>query len=311
MRALKSFALTILVIVVIVLYASVYTVNEGQKALLLRLGQIELGANGKPKIILPGLNFKIPFLNQTQKFDTRLQMLTVQSSRILTQDQKYVLVDYYIKWRIEDLPLYYQRTSGDPLRAETLLQQQVNDALRTAFGQRTLTEMVSGERINVMALLKDSANATAKNLGIWVADVRIKSIDLPKEVSEKVFNNMRTKREQDATQYRADGRAKAEGISATADAKAAIAVAQSLVAAADLRAQGAAKAAQIYADAYNQGPEFYSFYRSLEAYKIGFSNKSDLLILTPQSDFFKYFNGLPGQPANPANSETVKTTNGH
>ncbi|HVV69365.1 MAG TPA: protease modulator HflC [Gammaproteobacteria bacterium] len=308
MHTLKTFFIVVAVIIVIALYSSMYTVSEGQQALLLRLGQIEQTADGKAKVIKPGLHFKIPFLNQVQKFDVRLQMLTVQSSRILTQDQKYVLVDYYIKWRIEDLPLYYQRTGGDPLRAETLLQQQVNGALLTEFGQRTLTEMVSGERVNVMSVLKDSANATAKNLGIWIADVRIKSIDLPKEVSEKVYNNMRTKREQDATQYRADGRAKAEAIKATAEAKAAIAVAQAQVAAANIRAQGVSQASQIYADAYSKSPEFYAFYRSLEAYKVGFNNKTDLLILTPDSEFFKYFNNLPGKAVS---SQPSQATGGH
>src|SRR5262249_39756604 len=150
-----------------------------------------------------------------------------------------------IKWRIENIPLYYQRTSGDKLRAETLLQQQVNDALRAAFGQRTITDMVSGERVNVMALLKDAANTTAKNLGISVADVRIKSIDLPEEVSETVFVRMRTKREQVATQHRADGRADAEAIKASADSKAAVIVAEAKTKAANIRAQGSAEAAHI------------------------------------------------------------------
>jgi membrane protease subunit HflC len=297
MRTLKPTSIVICFIILVFFSSSVYLVQEGQRGLLLRLGEIVNDRNNKPVVLLPGLGFKIPIINQVRLLDARLQTLAVQSSRILTQEQKYVLVDYYIKWRIEDLPLYYQRTSGDELRAQTLLQQQVNDALRAAFGQRTITDMVSGERVNVMALLKDAANTTAKNLGISVADVRIKSIDLPEEVSDTVFTRMRTKREQVATQHRADGRAEAEAIKASADAKAAVTIAEAKAKAASLRAEGSAQAAKIYAAAYNKNPEFYAFSRSLEAYKNSFSGKNDFLLLTPQSDFFKYFNEAPGTKA--------------
>jgi membrane protease subunit HflC len=280
-------------ILLIGLFSNVYVIKEGQRGLLLRLGEIVTHKDGKPAVLSPGLGIKMPFINQVRLFDVRLQTLAVQSSRILTQEQKYVLVDYYIKWRVENLPLYYQRTGGDELRAQTLLQQQVNDALRAAFGQRTITDMVSGERVNVMALLKDAANMTAKNLGISVADVRIKSIDLPEEVSETVFTRMRTKREQVATQHRADGRADAEAIKASADAKAAVTIAEAKAKAARLRAEGSAIAAHIYTQAYSKNPEFYGFYRSLEAYKSSFSHKNDFILLTPESEFFKYFNGMP------------------
>ncbi len=297
---LRTSVVIILFIILVLIYGSVYIVNEGQKALILRLGEIVHDAQGKSLVIGPGLHFKIPLLNQVRKFDVRLQTLTVQSSRILTEDQKYVLVDYYIKWRIEDVGLYYQRTSGDPFRAQTLLEQQVNDALRAAFGQRTITEMVSGERVNVMLLLKDSANKTARNLGIWVADVRIKTIDLPKEVSETVYGRMRTKREQVATQYRSDGRAKAEAIQAAADAKAVVAIAEAKARAAGLRAQGVALASSVYAQAYQKDADFYAYVRSLEAYKAAF-NKNDILILTPESEFFRYFNSIAGS-AKPAST---------
>jgi membrane protease subunit HflC len=297
MNPIKTIGVVLALIILLLVYGSVYTVTEGQKALVLRLGKIERTSNGAPLIVGSGLHFKWPIINQVRKFDVRLQTLTVQSSRILTAEQKYVLVDYYIKWRVEDLGLYYQRTGGDSFRAQTLLEQQVNDALRAAFGQRTITEMVSGERLNVMALLKDSANATAKNLGIWVADVRIKTIDLPKEVSGTVYSRMRTKREQVATQYRSDGRAKAEAIQAAADAKAVIAVAEAKAKAANLRAEGVAQASIIYAQAYQRDSEFYVFYRSLDAYKTAFNNKNDILILTPENEFFKYFNMMPAVSA--------------
>lgn len=290
---LKPISLVILFIALIFFSSSVYIVQEGQRGLLLRLGEIVNYKDGKPVLLSSGIGFKTPLINQVRLFDIRLQTLTGQSSRILTEEQKYVLVDYYIKWRVENLPLYYQRTGGDELRAQTLLQQQVNDALRAAFGQRTITDMVSGERVNVMALLKDSANVTAKNLGINVADVRIKSIDLPTEVSETVFTRMRTKREQVAKQHRADGQAEAESIRASAEATATVSVAEAEVQAANLRAEGSAEAARIYAQAYNKSPEFYAFYRSMEAYKTSFNNKNDFILLTPENEFFKYFNMMP------------------
>lgn len=293
MSALKKLSLAGAVIVLLILYNTLFVVNEGQRGLLLRLGEIVQDNNGRAVVANPGLGFKMPLLNQVRLFDTRLQTLAVKSSRILTKEQKYVQVDYYIKWRIEDLALYYQRTSGDVLRTETLLQQQVNDALRAAFGERTISDMVSGERVNVMALLKNSANVTAKNLGINVIDVRIKAIDLPEEVSEAVYNRMRTKREEVATDHRGAGRAQAEAIRATADAQATVKVAEAKTQAAKLRAEGIAEAAKIYSQAYSQDPEFYAFYRSLQAYKNSFNSKNDFLLLTPESDFFRYFTAAP------------------
>lgn len=288
MTAKKTFFLGALIVVLLILYNSLYVISEGQQALLLSLGKI-VQKNGQALIIEPGLHIKIPFFNQVKKLDVRLQTAATQSSRILTQDAKFVIVDYYIKWRVRDLPVYYQRTGGDSYVAQSLLQQQVNDALRAAFGERTLTDMVSGERINVMALLKASANKTAKNLGIGVADVRIKSIDLPKEVSNAVFNNMSTGREKAAMKYRADGKAKAETVRAKADTEASLLVAQAQMKAAKIRASGIAKSAHIYSTAYEQDPDFYAFYRSLQAYLAAFNGKNDFLVLTPESNFFQYF----------------------
>lgn len=303
MSALKTVGITVLVLVILFLYGSMYTVNEGEKALVLRLGQIVHTSDGNAKVVLPGLHFKLPILNTIRLFDTRLQTLAVKSSRILTLEQNDVLVDYYIKWRIQNLALYYQRTGGDEYQAQLLLQQQVNDALRAAFGQRTITDMVSGERVNLVALLTNRANDTAKNLGIYVADVRIKSIDLPKEVSDNVYSRMRSQREKFATELRSDGKAKAEAIQATADSKAAVVVAQAKMEAATLRSQGNAQAAKIYDDAYSQDPGFFSFYRSLEAYRNSFKTSNDFLVLSPDSEFFKYFNGM--QPAMHSAASTV------
>ncbi len=280
----------IVLILLFVAYGSLYTVNEGQQALLTRLGEIINDPDtGKPYVIGPGLHFKTPFINQVRKFDTRLQTFTVQSSRILTQEQKYVLVDYYVKWRINDLPIYYQRTGGQAFEAENLLQQRINDALRAAFGRRTITEVVSGERENIMENITKQASQSAQNIGASVIDVRIKSIDLPKEVSDSVFSRMRAEREQVATKHRADGKARAEAIRAMADAKAAVVVAQSNTDSAKIRAEGTKEAAEIYNTAYSQDANFYAFYRSIQAYQNSFNQKRDILLLSPDSDFFKYF----------------------
>ena len=285
----------IVALVLILLYMTAYTVHQGQRGLLLRLGKIIANPiTGKAYAIKPGLHFKWPFINQVRRFDVRLQTLSVSSSRILTEEQKYVLVDYYAKWRIVNLPLYYTRTGGFASRTQTLLQQQINDALRAAFGKRSITEVVSGERINIMALLREAANRSAKNLGIEVIDVRIKRIDLPKEVSDSVFARMRAQREQVATQHRANGRAKAEAIRANADATATVMVATARASAAKVRALGINVAAHIYAQAYQKDPEFYAFYRSLQAYKHTFNQPKDLVILRPDSQFFNYFVSAKG-----------------
>ena len=292
---LKTPLIVIVILAVFAAYLGMFTVTQGQRALLLRLGKIVQNPKTKEaEVFNPGLHFKIPFVNQVRKFDIRLQTLTVQSSRIITEEQKFVLVDYYVKWKINDLPLYFTRTGGFAMRTENLLQQQVNDALRAAFGKRTITEVVSGERSNVMKMLKQRANQTAQGLGIAVIDVRIKSIDLPKEVSDSVFSRMRADREQVAMKHRADGRAQAEKIKATAEAQATVTVAQANTKAAKIRAGGINRAAKIYADTYNKDPKFYAFYRSLQAYKQSFNNRSDFLVLRPDSQFFKYFNSAEG-----------------
>jgi membrane protease subunit HflC len=304
MNSIKVFAISCAVILGIILFGSVYTLEQGQNAFLLRLGEI-VTEEGQPIVKFPGLHFKWPMINSVRKFDTRLQTLAVKTSRILTLNQNDVLVDYYIKWRIENLALYFQRTGGDPLHAQTLLQQQVNDALRAAFGQRTITDMVSGERVNLVGLLTQRANATARNLGINVVDVRIKSIDLPREVSDNVYSRMRTKREEYATELRENGKAEAEKIRAEADANATIVVAQAKKQAAELRAQGNAEAAKIYNSAYTQDPGFFAFYRSLEAYRTAFNSKNDFLVMSPDNPFFKYFNnGIAATAAKPTTAHT-------
>jgi len=295
MKATKAIGLIVILLIIVLGYGAAYTVHQGQQALLLRLGKLVVDpATGKPYVIDPGLHFKMPFLNQVRHFDVRLQTMSVQSSRILTAEQKYVLVDYYAKWRIYNVALYYQRTGGFVTRAQTLLQQQINDALRAAFGRRTISEVISDDRASIMHLLQQRANARAKLLGISVIDVRIKTIDLPKEVSESVFARMSAQREQVAAQHRSTGRAKGEKIRANADAKATVIVAKANMKSDHVRAKGLAEAARIYSKAYNKDPRFYAFYRSLEAYRDTFNDKRDILVLQPDSQFFKYFRSASG-----------------
>lgn len=286
-----TLAAIISVAIILIAYMSMYTVMEGQQALLLRLGKIVKNpTTGQAIIKNPGLHFKLPIANSVRKLDVRLQTLNVDSSRILTAEQKYVLVDYFAKWRIADLALYYKRTGGYPVRAQNLLRQKINDALRAAFGKRNIKDVVSGERMNIMALLQEKANKSAKRLGIRVIDVRIRGIDLPQEVRESVFERMRTEREQVATKHRARGLASGEAIRANADAEVAVTIAKTKATAQRIRASGDKEAADIYIQAYNQDPKFYALYRSLEAYRQVLTNKSTVMILRPDNEFFKYFN---------------------
>ena len=272
-------------------FSTFYTVEEGQDGLLLRLGKIvRVSKTNEASIKRPGLHFKIPVIHSVKIFDTRMQTLDIESSRIVTAEKKDVIVDYFAKWRIDNLVLYYTRTGGNPLQAQTLLRQRLNDALRAEFGKRDIHEVVSGERVNIMKLLQDQANTSAKELGIKVIDVRIKRIDLPTEVSAALFDRMRAERERIATEHRAEGRSKAEALRANADASVTVILATADRDAKKIRGDGDAVAAKIYADVYSKNKDFYVFYRSLIAYENSFNTKNDILVLKPDTDFFKYFN---------------------
>lgn len=285
------FGLIGLIIVLLLINASVYTISEGEQALVLRLGEIIQGRHSdQAKVVNPGLHFKFPIINTVRVFDVRLQTLDVESSRILTAEQKYVLVDYYAKWRIDNLPLYYTRTGGYPIRAQMLLKQKINDSLRAAFGKRTIKEVVSGERLNIMGMLKDRASASAQSLGIQVVDVRIKGIDLPKQVREAVFQRMSTEREQVATRLRSQGMAAAEAVRANTDREVTVSVAAARAKAQQVRADGDTKAAAIYTAAYSKDPKFYALYRSLLAYQQVFRDSNTVMVLKPGGEFLKYFN---------------------
>ncbi|MHA7841099.1 MAG: protease modulator HflC [Gammaproteobacteria bacterium] len=288
MKALKGFGYLFIVVMLIGL-SFLFTVREGQEAILLRLGKITVDAAGNPNIMKAGLHTKLPFITHVRKFDVRLQTLDIKSSRIVTAEKKDVIVDYYVKWRIGNVPVFYTRTGGDYGRAELLLEQQINGGLRAEFGQRTISEVISEDRSSIMDKLRETAAVSANKLGVHVVDVRIKRIDLPTEVSKAVFDRMRAERERVATEHRAEGKAKSEAIKGQADAKAIVIVADARAKANEIMGLGDAKATNIYASAYGQDPTFYGFYRSLQAYNHTFQDKNDILLLRPDSQFFTYF----------------------
>lgn len=278
--------------------SSLFIVPQGYTALLLRLGKIELNANGEAINVSPGLHYKTPILNSVRIFDTRLQTLDIKSSRIVTQEKKDVIVDYYVKWRIKNLAHYYKRTGGNAFNTENLLEQFLNTSIRAEFGKRTIADVVSGERDDVMDILQEKAGESANDLGIEVVDVRIKGIDLPSTTSSAIYQRMRANMEKIANRHRADGRGAADAIRGKADKQAKVILAEALSKGEKLRAVGAAKAEGIYSTAYSQSPEFFAFYRSLKAYEKSFNNKSDVMVLNQDSQFFDYFKkstGLRGE----------------
>jgi membrane protease subunit HflC len=289
-------ALGVFVFIVLLLgLTSTFTVTQGQHAIILRLGRLVNDAKtDKVKIVSPGLHMKMPFIENVRTFDTRIQTLDIKSSRIVTKEKKDVIVDYYVKWRISDLARYFKATGGIQFKAETLLEQQLNTYLRAQFGKRTISEVLSGGRDDLMVILRQRAEEQASQLGIHVVDVRIKGIELPENISNAIYQRMRADMQKLANRYRADGAAAAEAIQATADAKVTVVLAQARSDGQMVRAQGQAKAAAIYAQAFNQNKDFFVFYRSLKAYVNSFNSKQDVLVLDQDNAFFTYFkHGLP------------------
>ncbi len=289
MKAINTVIFIVVIVILLILYSSMFVVVQGQKAIVLRLGQIVM-FDGQPKIYEPGLHFKTPFVTTVKLFDTRIQTLVEKSSRMLTQEQKYLLVDYYVKWRISNLAKYYTTTGGYTASADQLLSQKVNDSMRAEFGKRSISDVISDQRLSIMGILKKNANQASQELGVDVIDVRINAIDLPQDVSNSVFMRMQSEREQVASKRRSDGKALAEAIRANADAKVTVMIATAKEQASQIRAKGQSIAAQIYSDTYAKDPEFYGFYRSLQAYQNTFSSKRDVIVLSPDSQFFHYFN---------------------
>ena len=268
-------------------FNSLYIIKETDRAVLLKFGEI-VNAD-----IEPGLHVMFPVINKVRKFDGRILTLDAQPQAYLTIEKKRLIVDSFIKWRVVDPQKYYTATSGDQYKAADLLFPNVDAGLRNQFGERTLTEVVSGERDELMVELVESLSAETKDeLGIELIDIRVKKIDLPQEVSNSVYDRMRTEREREARELRSRGQELAEGIRADADRQKAVLEANAYREAQSQRGEGDALAARIYSEAYTQDSEFYSFYRSLNAYKTSFSQQGDILVLKPDSEFFRYL----GQP---------------
>lgn len=294
MKAVNTIIFIVIVVILLIIYNSVFVVTQGHQAMILRLGQI-VKFDGQPRIYEPGLHVKVPFINAVKSFDTRIQTVVEKSSQMLTQEQKYLLVDYYIKWRINNLAKYYTTTGGYTASADQLLSQKINDTMRAEFGKRTISDVISDQRLSIMQILKQSGNQASQELGIEVIDVRINAIDLPGDVTASVFARMQSEREQVAAKRRSDGKALAEAIRADADAKVTVMLATASEQASQIRAKGQLIAAQIYSDTYAKDPEFYGFYRSLQAYQSTFNSKRDVIVLSPDGQFFNYFNSSKAQ----------------
>ena len=271
-------------VIAVIFYFSVFIVNQWQQALVFKFREIQRSNNE------PGIHFMIPLVNYAQKIEKRLLNLDKEPQRFLTKEKKDVIVDYYVKWRITDIEKFYTATRGNVVSANTLLEQRINRALRDQFGERTIQEVVSGERTQIMSVVTSTTSNLSDELGISVIDVRTKRIDLPAEVSNSVYQRMRAERDRVAKGFRARGSEAAERIRANADREREIILANAFRDAETIRGEGDAQATEVYAAAFTKDREFYSFYRSLNAYQNSFNQGNDILLVEPNSDFFKYFN---------------------
>ncbi len=284
MNAMKMSLLIVIVVAGFLFMSTVFTVNERELAMKFRLGEIV------KTDYEPGLHFKLPFVNNVRKFDKRILTLDARPALYLTKEKKNVNVDFFVKWRIKDVATYYKSMSGGNERtAMERIYTIINDGLRDEFSKRTIQELLSGERREIMDTTTKVSNEQVKKFGIEVVDVRIKRIDYSEDISESVYNRMVAERTRVAKDYRSRGAEAAEKIRADADRKVTVLKAEAYSKSQKVRGSGDAKAAEIYARAYNRNPEFYSFYRSLNAYRNAFNNEDDMLVLEPDSEFFDYF----------------------
>ena len=293
MKLFKMFGGLILAIVIAVLSMSIYTVDEREQALVFRFGEI-IRADTEP-----GIKFKMPFVNTVQFFDDRIQTMDAEPQSYLTREKKNLIVDSFVKWRIRDVQEYYVRLGGSPARARARLSKRVNDAIRDEVGKRSVKDVVSGDRILIMDNVREATDQEAAGLGIEVVDARLKRVDLDPSISETVYSRMRAERERVAKRIRAQGEEQAEKIRANADRERTILLADASREAEKLKGEGDAGATNIYAQAFTKDKEFFKFYKSLDAYKGTFNNKSDLFIVDPNSEFMQYLrNSSPSSSTN-------------
>ncbi len=277
----------LLATLLVVLAMSIFTVDQRLFAVVFQLGEV------KQVITEPGLNFKVPMIQNVRFFEKRIiTMDSAEPERFITSEKKNVLVDSYIKWRIVDPKLYYISVGGDESRAKTRLSQTVNAGLREEFGKRTVHDVVSGGRDKIMDQMREKADTDARKIGVQIVDVRLKRVELPTEVSDAVYRRMEAERKRVANELRSEGSAEAEKIRADADRQREIIIADAYRDAQKIKGEGDAKASAVYAQAFGQNPEFYAFYRSLEAYRGSFRTKNDVMVVEPNSDFFKYMKNV-------------------
>ena len=286
---MRKLLLPLILVVAVVGFMSMFVVDEGERGIVIRFGRVLKNDNDVARIYEPGLQFKVPFFDRVQFLDARIQTMDDQSDRFVTSEKKDVIIDSYVKWKIADFGQYYLSTGGgNRLTAEALLQRKVADGLRAEIGSKTIKEIVSEERELVMADVLKEAQESSKDIGIDVIDLRIKKLNLPDEISESIYQRMRAERETVARRHRSQGREKAEVIRAQAELEVATVLAEAEKSARVTRGDADAEVAKIYATAFNKEPEFYHFQRSLQAYRKSFSNKGDILVVDPNSEFFQY-----------------------
>ena len=293
---MKNLFIALLITLVVMGSGSLFVVKEGQRAIVIQFGKVQRdNTTGQTKVFEPGLHFKLPFIDTVRSLDARIQTLDDSPDRFVTSEKKDLIVNSYVKWRIKDFARYYLSTNGgNKLQAEALLKQKVNNGLRTEFGSRTISQIVSGERTELMERAMEQASTSSDELGIEIVDVRVKQINLPTEVSNSIFQRMRAERAGVAREHRSQGQEQAEVIKANIEAKVTVMLADAERNARQLRGEGDATAAQIYAEAYSKNPEFYGFLRSMDAYRSSFNSKDDVLVVEPDSNFFRYMKSRTG-----------------
>lgn len=325
---MRKLMIPVLVVALALMLMSLFVIPEGERGIVIRFGRVLKDNNDVSRIYEPGLHFKMPMFDRVKTLDARIQTMDGRSDRFVTSEKKDVIIDSYVKWRIEDFGQYYLATGGgNTLTAEALLERKVTDVLRSEIGAREIKQIVSGPRNNdvlpdsadadvvtteaakealeidgqrdqiMQEVLNDTRRSALKDLGVRVVDFRMKKINLPDEISESIYRRMRAERESVARKHRSQGREKAEVIRAQAELEVATILAEADKTARVTRGEADAQAAKIYSSAYNKDPEFYGFLRSLKAYEKSFSDKSDILVLDPKSEFFKYMNNSTGAAA--------------
>jgi membrane protease subunit HflC len=270
-------------------YMSTFVVSERELAIKFKLGEIVKSDYE------PGLYGLIPVFNNVKKFDKRIQSVDSTPEKYLTSEKKNVIVDAFVKWRISDVAQYYRATQGDKRVANTRLSRIINNALKNQISQRTILEVIAGERTKIMNQVRDNVDAESSRMGIDIVDVRIKKLDYSETISDSVYERMVQERAKVAKQLRSEGQEEAKGIRAAADREREQILAEAYRQAQSIRGEGDAQAAEIYAEAYGKNPEFFSFYRSLKAYRKAFEDGQDVLVLEPDSEFFRYFKDMQGR----------------